>query len=121
MYPLLKMVVSGQGTRLDQPWTKSLMLPVMVLALVTGPCHGGFAAPPPDAVPQAEALSAPARNGNVWAGRDHQPSRAETEAAEKLDHETTPSAERQYDGEISEIQRRIERTEQRYPPGFLDR
>jgi hypothetical protein len=93
------------------------MVPVVFLALATAPFHPVFAQA---TTPQGEARAVPGRNDNIWAGRDHQPSRVETESSEQRAGETTPTQERRDDDEVARIQRQIEQNEQRYPPGFLD-
>jgi hypothetical protein len=100
--------------------TSSVMLAVVVLTFAAASFHRAYAASPLDDAPQAEAATAPVRNDNIWAGRDHQPSRFETESSEERDHETTPQVEQRSDDEVLKIQRRLEQTEKRYPPGFLE-
>jgi hypothetical protein len=114
------MRVRARFGRIGQPARDGLILSIVFLALAPAGFSPVIAASSQDARPSAEAPAVPERNGNIWAGRAHQPSRAEVESSEERSRETTPRQERQYGDEVDKIKRQIEQTEQRYPPGFLN-
>jgi len=61
------------------------------------------------------------RNGNIWAGRRHQPTSSAVESAEQQSGETTAPQTQRSDQQVDRLLQQLIQTQRRYPPGFLER